>query len=277
MAATGLSRPTVHEICDDLIARGLAVEEAPAPGGGPGRRPRVYAARADAAHVVGVDMGESTVRAAVADLRGDVVGEALTPLRRSAARPRRGGSGRPRHRRRALRTAGVSAGSAGPPCSACPRPVTADGHALAADALPPRPHPGRPAHGAGPAARRPDRRERRRPRRARGTLARRGRGLRRRRAPARGRAARRGHLRRRTARAGPVRRRGRDGLPAPGRAGSRARRDRPAVAPRDRAPRAGRARRRRPRGCEPRSTRSTPSPTGPGGCSRSSRPCSTRR
>jgi len=63
MTATGLSRPTVHEICDDLIACGLAVEEAPPPGGGPGRRPRVYSARTDAAHVLGVDMGESTVRA----------------------------------------------------------------------------------------------------------------------------------------------------------------------------------------------------------------------
>ena len=122
MTATGLSRPTVHEICDDLIARGLAVEEAPAPGGGPGRRPRVYAARTDAAHVVGVDMGESTVRAAVADLRGVVVGEALaafddprTPVARRLGRVRATVADALRGGRGARRS------TSGPPCWACPR------------------------------------------------------------------------------------------------------------------------------------------------------------
>jgi len=133
MTATGLSRPTVHEICDDLIGRGLAVEEAPPPGGGPGRRPRVYAARTDAAHVVGVDMGESTVRAAVADLRGAVVGEALaafddprTPVEQRLGRVRATVD-------EALRAAGVPAEQVRAAALGVPAPVTADGHALAVD------------------------------------------------------------------------------------------------------------------------------------------------
>lgn len=134
MAATGLSRPTVHELCDDLIARGLAVEAAPAHGGGPGRRPRVYALRADAAHVVGVDMGEATVRAAVADLRGEVVGEADAVFddRRMAAARRlvvvRDTVAR------ALRTAGVDPAGVQAAVLGVPAPVTAEGHAVASPA-----------------------------------------------------------------------------------------------------------------------------------------------
>ena len=94
----------------------------------------MYAARADAAYVVGVDMGESTVRAAVADLRGDVVGEALaafddprTPAARRLGQVRAtvadalGAAGVPPERVRAA-VLGV------------PAPVTADGRAVAVDA-----------------------------------------------------------------------------------------------------------------------------------------------
>ena len=133
MAATGLSRPTVHEICDDLIARGLAVEVDPPHGGGPGRRPRVYTARADAAHVVGVDMGEATVRVAVADLRGAVVGEAAATF----DDPRM-----PASRRfvlvratvaRALDAAGVDPAGVHAALGV-PAPVTAEGRAVATPA-----------------------------------------------------------------------------------------------------------------------------------------------
>jgi predicted NBD/HSP70 family sugar kinase len=133
MAVTGLSRPTVHEICDDLIARGLAVEADPPPGIGPGRRPRVYAARVDAAYVVGVDMGESTVRVAVADLRGDVVGEALatfddprTPAARRLGRVRRSVAD-------ALEAAGVPPERVRAAALGVPAPVTPDGRAVAVD------------------------------------------------------------------------------------------------------------------------------------------------
>jgi predicted NBD/HSP70 family sugar kinase len=74
----------VHGVCDDLIARGWVLELQalpPADASRPGRRARVYAARARGGHVVGVDMGATTVRAAVADLRGEIVGEATAPYR----------------------------------------------------------------------------------------------------------------------------------------------------------------------------------------------------
>ncbi|MBA3906818.1 MAG: ROK family protein [Pseudonocardiales bacterium] len=133
MATTGLSRPTVHGVCDVLIARGLAVELAPVGGGGPGRRPRVYAARPEAAHVVGVDMGEATVRAAVADLRGDVVGEASAVL----SDPRMAAQRRLVLVRdtvaRALATARVEPASVQSAALGVPAPVTADGHAVAVD------------------------------------------------------------------------------------------------------------------------------------------------
>ncbi len=84
MAATGLSRPTVHAVCDELIAEGWLVELEPRPPADPsrpGRRARVYAADADAAHVLAVDLGATSVRAAVADLRGEVAGEAVAAFR----------------------------------------------------------------------------------------------------------------------------------------------------------------------------------------------------
>jgi predicted NBD/HSP70 family sugar kinase len=134
MAATGLSRPTVHEICDDLIARGLAVEQPPSRGSGPGRRPRVYALRADAAQVIGVDMGETTVRVAVADLRGDVVGEATAAF----DDPRMAADRRLVRVRDtvadALRSAGVAPAEVRAAALGVPAPVSADGRVVAVDA-----------------------------------------------------------------------------------------------------------------------------------------------
>lgn len=134
MAATGLSRPTVHEICDHLIGRGLATEPAPSPGGGRGRRPRVYAARADAAHVLGVDMGETTVRAAVADVFGELVGEAAATF----PDPRVGATERLASVRatvaRALAAAGVVPDAIRAATLGVPAPVTVGGHPVAVEA-----------------------------------------------------------------------------------------------------------------------------------------------
>jgi predicted NBD/HSP70 family sugar kinase len=74
MSTTGLSRPTVDAVADDLLRLGW-VEEVAAEGGGRGRPARSLAFRADAGYVFGVDIGEVKVRTAVADLRGAVVGE----------------------------------------------------------------------------------------------------------------------------------------------------------------------------------------------------------
>jgi predicted NBD/HSP70 family sugar kinase len=74
MALTGLSRPTVDAVADELVRLGWVGEAASEPAGR-GRPARSLAFAADAGHVAGVDIGEVKVRAAVADLRGDVVAE----------------------------------------------------------------------------------------------------------------------------------------------------------------------------------------------------------
>lgn len=83
METTGLSRPTVHAACEELIRLGWAVErEGQRPGeeARTGRPARRYEFHARAGLVVGVDLGVATVRALVADLRGTVVGAARRRL-----------------------------------------------------------------------------------------------------------------------------------------------------------------------------------------------------
>src|SRR4051812_42724545 len=80
LAATGLSRPTVDAVADDLLRLGWA-EERDDDGGEPrgrGRPARRLAFRTDAGHVLGLDIGEVKVRAAVADLAGEVLAEELS-------------------------------------------------------------------------------------------------------------------------------------------------------------------------------------------------------
>jgi predicted NBD/HSP70 family sugar kinase len=78
MAATGLSRPTVHTVCDELIDLGWVHEldaRVPEDPRRPGRRARHYAFRARAAYVLGVDLGAHKVTVQLADLAGDPVAE----------------------------------------------------------------------------------------------------------------------------------------------------------------------------------------------------------
>src|SRR4051812_35560879 len=80
VAATGLSRPTVDAVADDILRLGW-VEERDDDGGARrarGRPARRLAFRSAAGHVLGLDIGEVKVRAAVADLRGDVLAEELS-------------------------------------------------------------------------------------------------------------------------------------------------------------------------------------------------------
>lgn len=75
MAATGLSRPTVTAAVSQLIEDGW-VEEAESPDGEPprmGRPARVLRFRANARHVLGIDVGPHKVYCAAADLNGTVV------------------------------------------------------------------------------------------------------------------------------------------------------------------------------------------------------------
>jgi predicted NBD/HSP70 family sugar kinase len=86
MAATGLSRATVHDVCEELIARGWVREVANQREHGgyqKGRPARRYAFDPLAGLVVGVDAGQHRVDAIVADLRGAELG-------RHQSQPRRG-------------------------------------------------------------------------------------------------------------------------------------------------------------------------------------------
>lgn len=137
MDATGLSRPTVHAVCEALVAHGLAAEPAAAdPPPGParrGRRARGYALRAGAAPVVGVDMGAGSVRAAVADLRGAVVGEACTTLPDPTLRASDRLAAVRATAARALTAAGVEPAAVRGAALAVPAPVDPAGRAVADD------------------------------------------------------------------------------------------------------------------------------------------------
>ncbi|WP_345604256.1 ROK family transcriptional regulator [Pseudonocardia adelaidensis] len=84
MAATGLSRATVHDVCEELIARGWVREVANQREHGgyqKGRPARRYAFDPLAGLVVGVDAGQHRVDAIVTDLRGAELGRHHGPPR----------------------------------------------------------------------------------------------------------------------------------------------------------------------------------------------------
>jgi len=94
MSATQLTRATIHALCSDLVALGW-VRELPAQrsnGTRIGRPARRFALVADAGYVLGVDIGEHSIKLALADLRGTVLAhevvEGLTPRTRAATRLR---------------------------------------------------------------------------------------------------------------------------------------------------------------------------------------------
>jgi glucokinase len=72
--ATGLSKQTVNDIMAGLERDGW-IQEAGRTHGAIGRAAVTYRLRPDAAYVVGVDLGGTKVRAAVADLTGQIVAE----------------------------------------------------------------------------------------------------------------------------------------------------------------------------------------------------------
>jgi len=74
-----VSRSTVSVIVNDLLARGLVLEQGAGTSRG-GRRPIVLQINRDAGRVVGIDIGASHLSAVVADLDGVVLGEMHEPL-----------------------------------------------------------------------------------------------------------------------------------------------------------------------------------------------------
>ncbi|MDF5752680.1 ROK family protein [Spongiactinospora sp. TRM90649] len=77
--ATGLSRQTVEAVLEELIARGLAAEAAPSEGA-PGRPARRFRFRAEAGHVLGLDVGAHQALALLTDLDGTVVATERAPV-----------------------------------------------------------------------------------------------------------------------------------------------------------------------------------------------------
>ncbi|MEV0407323.1 ROK family transcriptional regulator [Actinoallomurus sp. NPDC050550] len=80
---TGLSRPSTKDVVDELTGLGW-VEEVPPTAGTMGRPARRYRFRADGGHLVGVDIGAHNIRAALADLDGNVLAETRRPARPDA-------------------------------------------------------------------------------------------------------------------------------------------------------------------------------------------------
>ncbi|GAA5189512.1 ROK family protein [Arthrobacter gyeryongensis] len=83
MAVTGLTRSTVLGLCDELAAQGWIEEMGDSREAGQyikGRPARRYRLRGDAGHIVGVDAGQHTVTAIVADLRGTILARAAQTL-----------------------------------------------------------------------------------------------------------------------------------------------------------------------------------------------------
>lgn len=92
MQATGLSRATVHGVCDELIEQGWFVElESQRVGPDPrtGRPARRYAFDARAGALLGIDAGQHHVHAVVSDLRGAILGRAVLPAPVPDTRERR--------------------------------------------------------------------------------------------------------------------------------------------------------------------------------------------
>ena len=72
--ATGLSKPTVHEVVDSLLRTGYLTESAAGDGARrPGPRARVLTFRADLGHVLGIDIGANKLLVLAADLDGEIV------------------------------------------------------------------------------------------------------------------------------------------------------------------------------------------------------------
>ncbi|MFF1797790.1 ROK family protein, partial [Kitasatospora sp. NPDC058263] len=83
---TGLSRPTVEGVIEGLVETGLVAEvDQPQNGGQPGggrrgRPARWFRFRAEAGHILGVEIGVHDLRVVLADLTGQVVGSHFRPI-----------------------------------------------------------------------------------------------------------------------------------------------------------------------------------------------------
>lgn len=84
---TGLSRPTVEGVVEGLVEAGLVVEQAAEEGAArrQGRPARHYRFRAEAGHLLGLDVGSHQVIALLADLDGRVLGSLAKEVSEAAS------------------------------------------------------------------------------------------------------------------------------------------------------------------------------------------------
>ncbi|MEV4180455.1 ROK family transcriptional regulator [Streptosporangium canum] len=87
-AETGLSRGSMVDVVTDLHERGWIAEVEPTPGG-MGRPAKRYRFRADAGHVLGIDIGVHKVLAMVTDLAGRTVASGRVAVNRRTTRHER--------------------------------------------------------------------------------------------------------------------------------------------------------------------------------------------
>jgi predicted NBD/HSP70 family sugar kinase len=79
--ATGLTRATVHAVCNDLISMGWVVELDPGrDDAAVGRPSRRFEFNSRAGYVLGIDIGAGKTTVLLADLRGETVAKAVRPV-----------------------------------------------------------------------------------------------------------------------------------------------------------------------------------------------------
>ncbi|MFJ3824078.1 ROK family transcriptional regulator [Streptomyces nodosus] len=134
---TGLSRPTVEGVVEGLIEAGLVAEQAAEEGAArrQGRPARRFRFRAEAGHLLGLDVGAHRVTALLADLDGRELGSLSKPVSETASADER------LDRLRStvaelLRRSGVTRGSLRAVGAGSPGIVEADGTVRLGTALP---------------------------------------------------------------------------------------------------------------------------------------------
>ena len=130
MAVVGLTRSTTIDVIDELVSLGLVKELPNARAGGEyqkGRPARRFALRADAAVVVGVDVGPDHIVTMIADLRGSRLLRGHTTLDIAHDSPEERRAAAQGAVDSALRSAGLSRADVLAICAAVPAPVDRSG------------------------------------------------------------------------------------------------------------------------------------------------------
>ncbi|MGX1159380.1 putative NBD/HSP70 family sugar kinase [Arthrobacter sp. SLBN-100] len=133
MAATGLSRPTVLTVCDELLKLGWVTEIETSSGSAlrSGRPSRRFALNAGAGYVLGIDLGATKLQLCLSNLAGTIVGEWSERWRdEHVGAPERLLVAR-QAAREVLAKSGVEASMVMAAGMAVPAPVKPNGHAVA--------------------------------------------------------------------------------------------------------------------------------------------------